>query len=82
MSSVDLYKKMRGGKDSDFLDFFFLFGQAKRKENFKNQFQNQPADASFLSMTCQAHNSTTTNHPSTFLTKSRVSPKICDAVSR
>jgi hypothetical protein len=35
MSSVDLYKKMRGGKDSDFLDFLFLFGQAKRKEHDK-----------------------------------------------
>ena len=32
MSSVDLYKKMRGARDSGFLDFFFLFGQAKRKE--------------------------------------------------
>jgi hypothetical protein len=36
MSSVDFYKKMRGAKDSGFLDFFFLFGQAKRKKtNFK-----------------------------------------------
>jgi hypothetical protein len=31
MSSVDLYKKMRGGEDSDFLDFLLLFHQGKSK---------------------------------------------------
>jgi hypothetical protein len=42
MSSVDLYKKMRGGKDSDFLDFLSLFYQEKSERVL---FQNQPADA-------------------------------------
>jgi hypothetical protein len=49
MSSVDLYKKMRGGKDSDFLvrlrRILSFWSSKKKRTLLKNQFSNQRADA-------------------------------------